>query len=375
MKIGILTFHASHNYGSMLQAYALQRYLNTHGHDAETINLRIKFQQELYNYPLKPVSWKYKPYINSLANPVWLYHACRKWQKYERFLKENIRLTENTYANWDEVRADLPRLGYECIITGGDQIWNMNCKDFTVSYYLPSALQGIRKVSYSPSFGGAFLSKITSEQKSFIKRCLSDYDHISVRESSMQFFLSELLDNKKVTIAADPTLLLNADDFNALISEKAIVEGKYIFYYTPRYNGKAERLAKLIGQQYGIKVVTSFPHILNNRGMKTVPEAGPAEFLNLLKNATMVIGKSFHLVVFSLLFHKDFIAVDGDKDARMVSILEKLGIKERGEVNESNYKDIALSELDYMRIDGVINEMRKDSETYIHQALNSFPKQ
>ena len=369
MKIGILTFHASHNYGSMLQAWALQYYLNAHGHDAETINLRTKKQQELYNYPLKPVSWKYKAYVKSLTNPIWMYHACRKWQKYEQFLKENIRLTEKTYGNWNEVKADLPRLGYECIITGGDQIWNMICRDFSDSYYLPSELPGIRKVSYSPSFGG-FLSKITAEQVAYIKKSLADYDHISVRESSMQDFLTGLLDNKKTVVAADPTLLIDVSDYDTLMSEKPIVDGEYIFYYTPRRNVKAEKLARLIGKYYGLKVVTSFPHLLNNRGMETVPEAGPAEFLNLLKNATMMIGKSFHLVVFSLLFHKEFIAADGDTDARMKSILEKLGIKERGEVNEGNYKDIVLSELDYIQIDSMISEIRKESESFIRQALS-----
>ena len=370
MKIGILTFHASHNYGSMLQAYALQRYLNSHGHDAETINLRIKAQRDFYNFPLRPVKNKRRNLVKSLCNPLWLYHACRKWGKYEAFLKQNIRLTDTMYDCWEELKADLPRLGYQCIITGGDQIWNMNCKDFSESYYLPSELHGIRKVSYSPSFGGTFLSKITEEQEIFIKKSLSDYDYISVRENSMLDYLTGLLEEKSITMTVDPTLLLDAKDYNTLISEKPIVEGEYIYYYTPRFNAKAEKLARLVGQYYGLKVITSFPHLRNNQGMETVSEAGPAEFLNLLKNAKLVIGKSFHLVVFSLLFHKDFIAVDGDSDARMRSILEKMKINERGEVNESNYDSISLPPLDYAYIDNTLSEMRNHSEAFLKESLS-----
>lgn len=367
MKIGILTFHASHNYGSMLQAWALQHYLNSHGHNAETINLRIKAQQDLYNFPLRIVRNKRRTFIKSLLNPIWLYHACRKWFKYETFIKDNLRLTEKQYSNWKDVKGDLPRLGYECIITGGDQIWNMKCRDHNEAYFLPADLDGIRKISYSPSFGGSFLSKMNNQQEKYIKQCLSGYSRISVRETSMQKYLSNLL-GKDAVQTCDPTLLLHANDYLPLISETPIVEGPYIFYYTPRLNEKYENLAQKVGEYYGMKVVTSFPHIYNNK-MVTVPESGPAEFLNLLKNATLVIGKSFHLVVFSLLFHKDFIALDGDKDDRMKSILEKLHIIERGQVTEDNYKSIKLPPIDFDFINQLLEDERQKSIHFLNSAL------
>ena len=99
-------------------------------------------------------------------------------------------------------------------------------------------------------------------------------------------------------------------------------------------------------------------------------EVGPAEFLNLLKNASLVIGKSFHLVVFSLLFHKDFIAVDGDNDARMKSILTKLQISERGQVNEENYKTIKLPSIDFDKIDAILHRERELSEKFLIESLN-----
>ena len=38
MKIGILTFHYAHNYGAMLQAYALSMKLRSLGHCVEIID-------------------------------------------------------------------------------------------------------------------------------------------------------------------------------------------------------------------------------------------------------------------------------------------------------------------------------------------------
>ena len=40
MKIGIITFHAAMNYGSVLQAFALQEYLRSRGNDVRIIDFR-----------------------------------------------------------------------------------------------------------------------------------------------------------------------------------------------------------------------------------------------------------------------------------------------------------------------------------------------
>ena len=50
MKVGILTFHAAHNYGSMLQNYAFQQVLIKLGYHPETINFRTPVQKEMYDY-------------------------------------------------------------------------------------------------------------------------------------------------------------------------------------------------------------------------------------------------------------------------------------------------------------------------------------
>lgn len=40
MRIGILTFHCAHNYGAMLQCYALQEYLKGRGDEVYVIDYR-----------------------------------------------------------------------------------------------------------------------------------------------------------------------------------------------------------------------------------------------------------------------------------------------------------------------------------------------
>ena len=49
MKIGIITFHAAHNYGSMLQAYALQTFLERNGNIVEIIKPIMHHEEDENN--------------------------------------------------------------------------------------------------------------------------------------------------------------------------------------------------------------------------------------------------------------------------------------------------------------------------------------
>ncbi len=372
MRIGILSFHASHNYGSMLQAYALQQYLQSIGHEVEIINLRTEAQKRLYAFPMKLQKGNKKKLLMSLLNPIWLLRECAKWYKYESFLRHNLKLSDKEYKSWEAIKDDLPKLRYQCIITGGDQIWNLSCADFDAAYFLPSKLNGISKISYSPSFGN-MLPYITKKEELFIKENLADYSFISVREKSMQDYLSQQL-NRQIEVLIDPTLLLNLNYYSKILIKKPLIEKKYIYYYSPWLYPNVESLALRISRLLELPIVTSSPHIIFKRGFETAPVTGPAEFINLIENAALVIGNSYHLVIFSLLFHKEFISIGGEKDARIKDILSRLSLTERGMVNEENYKTISLPTIDFEKVDRIITEMRHYSMTSLKSFLEAENK-
>ena len=54
MKIGILTFHNAHNYGAVLQAYALRTKLRSLGYDAHIVNYRNPKIEKSYEKRLVP---------------------------------------------------------------------------------------------------------------------------------------------------------------------------------------------------------------------------------------------------------------------------------------------------------------------------------
>ncbi|MCI6875463.1 MAG: polysaccharide pyruvyl transferase family protein, partial [Parabacteroides sp.] len=120
MKTATITFHASHNYGSMLQAYALQQTILRLGYENEIINLRTLRQKQLYPaYPMvNPFS--------SLENLVkyileWTIYwrerklCIQKYQIFEQFLQDKLILTPE-YVSIDQFVTD--RKQYDCYIAG-----------------------------------------------------------------------------------------------------------------------------------------------------------------------------------------------------------------------------------------------------------------
>ena len=370
MKIGILTFHASHNFGSMLQNYALQQFLIAEGHVVETINLRIKKQKYMYNHPLciGKNNKTIRALLGRLKDPKWVLKESKGWYLFEQFLKKNIILTKE-YHNWEEIERDLPKLKYDAIITGGDQIWNTFCYDFDWSYFLPGDVKPTKKISYSPSIGEHIKDTYEDKERARkIKSLVQDFNFISCRELDGCSFI-ESLTNKPCTVCADPTIIVEHEAFSKFIGNPIIPE-PYIYYYTPPHvkDIKAEEIAKELAKKHGLKIVESFASFRQNSGMTDIA-SGPKEFLNLLKNAEIVVGKSFHLVVFSILFHKNFATIRDLNDPRVVTISQLLNIKQRN-IETADDFDL-LNQIDYNEVDKEIFKLKESSIAYLRKALGS----
>lgn len=134
MKTATLTFHASHNYGSMLQAYALQQILYNLGVENEIINLRTDIQKGLIPPQLQ---WCHpcSSLVKLLRHPIRSIALQRKYHRFEKFLVEQLHLTPELSSK-KEVEIYLSKHEYDALIVGSDQIWNPACWDFDTSYLL-----------------------------------------------------------------------------------------------------------------------------------------------------------------------------------------------------------------------------------------------
>ena len=137
-------------------------------------------------------------------------------------------------------------------------------------------------------------------------------------------------------IMVDPTLLLSVYDWNNMAGDSPIIKGKYVFLYTPWYEKPVFDAAMAISKDLGTPVVVSQLYDswkrnswIVDKSYKSHISTGPKEFLNLCKFATCVVGASFHVAVFSILFKTPFYAVDGMKDSRVAELLTMTGLESR----------------------------------------------
>ena len=352
----------------MLQSYAFQQLLIAEGHSVETINLRNDRQKYMYNHPLRigRTSPSYRTIVGRLRDIKWLWGECKRWDIFERFLKERLILTKE-FHTWQEIKQNLSSLNYDAIVVGADQVWNTFCYDFDWSYFLPGRIEETKKIAFSPSFGNEIPR--TQEDRTLVSRIqkyLEDFDAISVREDDASRFLEGLL-GKKIPVTADPTILIDPALYQSFVKEPIIKE-PYLYYYTPSHapDYKAEEMAIELSNQLGMKIVTSYPYFMRKTPMMSVV-SGPEEFLNLLSNAQIVLGKSYHLVIFSVLFHKSFITLRRKGDSRINSLLGQLKITGRNMEVLDDYKD--LTDIDYRIVDEELSKLREKNIKYLRSIV------
>lgn len=373
IKTGTVTFHASHNYGSMLQAYALQRTLtDVLGVDNEIINFRSEAQKKYYQLQDKKTETKkqklLKLIIGSNDNAL-----KKKFQLFEDFLEEELTLSQE--FNSETEAADYSRK-FDYLFSGSDQIWNTYCLDFCWLYFLPTA--NGNAIAYAPSMGPDAMNKVSVDNYEKIKDLVLKFKSLSVREQGTAEVI-KVISGQEAEILVDPTLLVDRIEWERLAGKESLVNGDYIFMYHPFVNNEIYKISKNISRYTGLPVIVSnklfnkadLHNKLTGNHLKYKLDCGPKEFLNLIKNSKYVISGSFHAVVFSIIFQKPFVALDGIKDNRMSQILKDTNLLKYS-IDKDNYIHVfkELENIDFSQSLEYIEKERKRSLEYLKSALS-----
>lgn len=327
-SVGIMTFHASHNYGSMLQAYALQQTVREMDLRCEIINFRPERQKQMFK-PLFQQGHLSERLKRLFVQKAYLKQIIKKYQFFEQFLHEYLQLTDTEYATLDELEAGCP--AYDYYISGSDQIWNQDCFDFDMAYYLPFVRNG-KRIAYAASMGSRPKWNNSFEFDK-IRELLNRYDAIGVREPQTAECIRRLC-GKFPEVVLDPTLLLPPMIWEKMITPEPLVKGNYIFLYSPKFNSFEDTylLAENISKRYKIPVILSRGHTYycdakRWKNFKVKADVGPREFLNLCRHARLVCCDSFHAVVFSILLQTPFVVMNGMEDSRIANLLRITGLE------------------------------------------------
>lgn len=348
MKAGIVTFTYGCNYGQRLQNFAVQNMLEEYGYCVYTLRQ-------------KPPSLGFLHLVNrslrKLKNPYKIILSTNRQKRFNSFNRKYIHFFDKIIS--EQLNFNSINRYFDIFVAGSDQIWNPFSCDVNSIDFLQFAPKE-KRITLAPSFS---VDYIPEEKKEIYSKYLKDIPNISVREYKGAEIVYELCANK-ATVILDPTLMISADIWKK-ISKKpnALPRGKYVLLY---FLGIYEKQKIILwAEKKSLYVID----LINDPIWYST--TGPAEFLYLIQNAEMVFTNSYHGIIFSVLFHKqfrNFIRISGDfsMQSRFDTLYSKLDLPIQIVTNHLNFE----TTFDYCAIDRKLLEEQKKTKAYIEKVLN-----
>lgn len=379
-KTGILTYHYSNNYGGVLQSYALYAYLKSVAINAEILDYTPSSYQRglvIHNILISTGLRKNPLNINleDLVPRNFVHRVNMKW-KYNKKIAGKFDLFRNLYVDLSrhvqESSIHTILADYKTIIVGSDQVWGPVERNRSVYFLDFDEFKG-NKVSYAAD---STIAEVSEEHLAKLIRELGDFEKISVRNKHSQKFVETVI-GEKPPIVADPTLLWDFDELGrGYMSDSE----PYILVYVlgKDINGSNRKAVEEIKRVYGnLKVyaivIPTMKFNICDYADKVFYDLGPEEWLDMIRNATFVYTDSFHGTLFSLKFHKPFLAYYAEemRATRFIDLAERYQIGRYivSSVDEIEAKGSLLQAPDFATIDQLIKEHRSFSIRFLEEAL------
>ena len=363
MTIGILTYHRAHNYGAMLQAYALKTYLQENGHQVDFIDYWPDSHKKQYTL-IKPIRGKntYYKLLNIVSDLITLIRRFLRIKQFNTFRKNYLKVYDPiTYTN----NENLVKENYDCVIVGSDQVWRAHEYEgkyvgLDSMYFCQQVPNNTRCIAYAASMG---IMLLTPDDKKLLAKYLNKFSTILVREHSLQELVTDLGFQAKVVL--DPTLLLAKQQWNTLLPIRRYREQKYVLFYELMPSQEALQFAhkKAKSLNCELLIMDSIIHTIPRRGH--ISDASPIDFIHAIRDAEFVIATSFHGTAFSIIFEKQFITIGLKKNAdRVKTLLQHINIP-------NNYQSLPkeLPPINYSEVSQLLCSIRQESQSLLMESL------
>lgn len=318
------------NYGSALQTWALHQAIkrvgNSVGKEYEPLLIDYCPACLIDKDPLNPLEYMWDADADSLRNCELSLPAIRRNAvKFDAFYSEKMHRSSGVYTP-ENFSSIVERDGVGLFVCGSDTIF---CPDefngFEDGYYANYPCMKGRSVAYAPSFGDPHFK---AEDYEILNSRLSNFLAIGLREDLMVPY-TRAHTNVPVRRVVDPTLLLEAGDYESIIAPVQEY-GDYLLLYSRRYNPEMEKYAESLAAERGWKVVEISLRAENALRHRMAYDAGVEEFLSLVKHAKFLVTNSFHGMIFGYQFHTPFYVFSREQaDSKISECLALLGLSNR----------------------------------------------
>ena len=325
MRVGTVNFHRSQNYGALMVTWSLITYLKKLGISAYPIDYFPEHHTSMYPNRNEP---------------------------YNNFMEQYL------YPFGDAQEE------YDLIIYGADTIWEYYTGfGYDDTYWGSDRLKAKHRITFSAS---GTMKNFSEESDQLFRKYLNRFDAISVREDVLAEYLRPFTVHP-IYHTCDPTFLLEQNDYKNIMSERIVV-GEYAVIYNRQLGAKLFEVAQAVQEKTGWQTVVLKGDgcLYNSLGNCMRRDIGPREFLSLICYSSYVLANSFHAVVFSLIFQKQFHTIMKSGAERVESLLRKLGLEKR-RIDHSREIDLS-QQIDYRSL-SALQEYISYSKQYLSTAI------
>lgn len=364
MKVAILTRTSAVNYGTILQSYALQSYVN--GLNATALVVDDVMPRQMYsgmNVEKKRLSFKEKvgDFLDRRKLKKQYANAIKNEKLVRKFKKQYI---EYFYPKTLQELND----NFDAFIAGSDQIWAYSAEPYMFPFFLLETISHNKiKASYAVSVGE---KGYPDGYRARVEELLNDFDYISVREKSSKSIIGQYTANE-VFVACDPVLLIDSKEWVNLAGNRK-VNKKYVFCYLLGKNDWYRNQIEEIANYFSCEVIIIQKEVAWDT-YEQVNSSSPKDFLNYIEFAEYIVTDSFHGFLFSLIFKKQFCLLqrfldDGNntQNRRLLDLIEKLEMN-NGLLSEKDEWEFSV--LNYDKIDQKVAPFIQSSRDYLKMVL------
>lgn len=370
MKVALLVFPIHYSHGCLLQTYALYSKLKELGCEVTVLDRqpeRTPFFQcgiTILKRLIKKLLFGYKGDI-FYRNQFPMIIMAEQQHFIDRFRKDIISVHSSL-----ELQKVMAAGNFQAIVVGSDQTWRPKYVPNVMDYWLDFAESyDILKVAYAPSFGTDEW-EYSEGQTERCKSLASRFSALSVREDSGVSLCVKYL-NVDAMHVLDPTLLHTQQFYYDLLEVIPERESFCQCYFLDRTEEK-EAIANLIASQMHLAVnyINTKTEDTNASVKDRIAPSVEKWLTGFIAGKFMVVD-SFHAMVFSIIFQRDFVVIGNKKRglSRFQSLLKGLGLADRLVLNKDEALMVAGRPINWDNVQERLNYLRDKSYCFLETSL------
>lgn len=341
MNVNIITVHASGNYGSYLQAYALCKVLNE------------CYPTYIVETGVRDIKTVYLMCVKNIIKGIF----CGN-RNCSLFYKNMLVSFHNDMKRLDIISL---KKSTGCYIFGSDEIWNLNRKEMS-SYPIlwGTSMNSQIRIAYAPSINGCAIETL---DKFGLCNEVRHFDALSARDAYSCKILSDI-SGKSVTKVLDPTLLISKDEYTN--NSKSIPIKHYIAIYLFHVDEDLKAFVLDFKNKHHMPLISIGKWY--DWCDECVTSDNPFDYYI---NADFVITNTFHGTAFAINLEKQFVSFSRSDKIR--ELLDEFELSER-DVKGKNFTEISSVLETPIQFDSVrkkLDEKRELSKRYLFDSIKN----